>query len=420
MSQPQAYNRRLHWLALLTVVATFPLIFLGGMVTSKQAGLSVPDWPNSYGYNMFLFPPNRWLGGIFYEHTHRLLATVVGFCAVLLTLKAWGFGRTLRARQWLRAIGTLVLTIAGACALVVPSLPPGHGTHFGSSDMAQVVVGFVCVALILFCASLMRQPEPRRWVRWLATCVLAMVIVQGILGGLRVVLIDLDLAIVHACVAQAFFCLAAFTALVTSRWWITAPNDASNARGRGLVTAAIVAIVVIYGQLIAGAVMRHEQAGLAIPDVPLTYGKLLPPTNGAELAAINQLRVHDLNLPAVTLGQIWIHFTHRLGALAVTICLIVLIFKATKLRRGELTWMAMLLAVLLVGQITLGVLTVLLRKPADIASLHVAVGALLLVTTFVLAVRGMRLYWAGMLERVEYRRIACDEAEHPMPRPLPA
>src|SRR5882757_9291715 len=80
----------LHRIALLTAVLTFPLIFIGGLVTSNHAGMSVPDWPNSYGYNMFLFPPNRWVGGILYEHTHRLMGTVVGLLAMLLC--AWALG----------------------------------------------------------------------------------------------------------------------------------------------------------------------------------------------------------------------------------------------------------------------------------------------------------------------------------------
>ena len=63
---------------------------MGGLVTSHGAGMSVPDWPNSYGYNMFLFPPSQWVGGVLYEHTHRLMGTVVGFLSVMLTLFAWG------------------------------------------------------------------------------------------------------------------------------------------------------------------------------------------------------------------------------------------------------------------------------------------------------------------------------------------
>src|SRR3954447_12598975 len=114
-----SYHPRLHLIALLTACATFPLIFMGGLVTSHGAGLSVPDWPNSYGYNMFLFPPRFWVGGILYEHTHRLMATVVGMLSIVLCLWAW-------------------------------------------------------------------VTERRRWVRWLATGVLGMVIFQGVLGGLRV------------------------------------------------------------------------------------------------------------------------------------------------------------------------------------------------------------------------------------------
>src|SRR5215204_5155333 len=127
-----SYHPRLHLIAVLTACATFPLIFMGGLVTSHGAGMSVPDWPNSYGYNMFLFPPRLWIGGIFYEHTHRLMGTVVGLLSIALCVAAW-------------------------------------------------------------------KTEPRRWVRALAMAVLAVVIVQGILGGLRVVLVQLDLAIVHAC-----------------------------------------------------------------------------------------------------------------------------------------------------------------------------------------------------------------------------
>src|SRR6185295_13612506 len=147
------YNSRLHLLAVLTACATFPLIFMGGLVTSHGAGMSVPDWPNSYGYNMFLFPPRLWIGGILYEHTHRLMGTLVGMFSIALAIWAW-------------------------------------------------------------------RVETRRWVRWLAVSTLLAVILQGVLGGLRVILVKLDLAVVHACVAQAFFCLSVLVAVVTSRWWI--------------------------------------------------------------------------------------------------------------------------------------------------------------------------------------------------------
>jgi cytochrome c oxidase assembly protein subunit 15 len=330
--KPDRYHPAVHWLALLTAAATFPLIFMGGLVTSHQAGMSVPDWPNSYGYNMFLFPPSKWVGGILYEHTHRLMATVVGFLSILLTIAAW---------KW----------------------------------------------------------ESRRSVRWLATATLGMVIVQGVLGGLRVILVQLNLAIVHACVAQAFFCLTTLVAVVTSKWWLRTPpaSEKDIAAGQRLVKISMIAIAVIYSQLVIGAVMRHEKAGLAVADFPLIYGKLLPPTSSQELVTINVHRATvdgwnsdpQLNIP-VTLWQIWIHALHRYGAVCVTIAVLILVGKAV--RRPPLRWLALTLIVLLATQITLGALVVILRKPADLTSAHVAVGALTLMTAFVLTVRSWRLY----------------------------
>src|ERR1700758_4772344 len=87
--EQSAYKPFLHRAALLTACATFPLIFMGGLVTSHGAGMSVPDWPNSYYYNMFLFPPRLWIGGILYEHTHRLMGTLVCFLSLLLAAYAW-------------------------------------------------------------------------------------------------------------------------------------------------------------------------------------------------------------------------------------------------------------------------------------------------------------------------------------------
>jgi cytochrome c oxidase assembly protein subunit 15 len=317
-----------HFLAVLTAFATFPLIFMGGLVTSHQAGMSVPDWPNSYGYNMFLFPPRLWIGGILYEHTHRLMATVVGMLAIALTIAAWLSKRATRRDKWL------------------------------------------------------------------ATALLGAVIFQGVLGGLRVVLIKLGLAIVHACVAQAFFCFAAFVAVYTSEWW-KEQQPTSTTSGRGLIWLSAITVAAIYGQLMVGATMRHYQAGLAIPDLPLAYGKVLPPMNQEALDAINWQRVRmEPPLPAVSLEQVWLHFGHRLGAMIVSILVLALAWTVARRYRmhPRLVRPGLLLVVLLAVQLTLGVLTVLLRKPADVASSHVAVGALVLVTSFILTTRAARLF----------------------------
>jgi cytochrome c oxidase assembly protein subunit 15 len=330
------YNRGLHRVALIVAWSIFPLIFIGGLVTSKDAGLSVPDWPNSYGYNMFAFPPKLWVGNIFYEHTHRLYASFVGLLTIVLAAWAW-------------------------------------------------------------------FSERRRWVRWLGVSCLSLVVIQGILGGLRVVLLKLDLAIVHACVAQAFFCLAMLMCVVTSRWWsnATPQREENPASGRRLVRLAVVTWVVVFAQLMVGATMRHYRAGLAIPDLPLAYGKIIPPTNAGDLQAAQQQLVTADNwwdANESTLGQVWLAFGHRVGALIVTLFVLTLAVVALRQHRGRgLSGLAWTLLALLLMQLTLGVLTVLLRKPADVASAHVAVGALVLVTTFVLAVRSMRLYSASPL-----------------------
>ena len=402
MPQP-SYNPALHRAALLTTAATFPLIFMGGVVTTKGAGMSVPDWPNSYGYNMFLFPPNQWVGGILYEHTHRLMATVVGFLSIILMLVAWGPSSG-RAAQWRWGAGAIALTVlAGFSSSVLfviraAQLPAMEKATLNGS---HILVGAAGGALVCLVAWLCRRREPRRWVRWLTVAVLGAVIAQGVLGGLRVVLVDLDLAIVHGCFAQAFFCLAASAALVTSRFWLDPERptlgDVDRVAVRNLARLAVVATVVVYGQLIVGATMRHYDAGLAIPDVPLNYGKLLPPTTDAELQAANLWRAaaNDPGLhPArVTMAEVWLQFAHRCGAVLVTAALCVVMVKAFRRRpaRAAARAPAGLLGLLLLSQLTLGVLTVLLRKPADIASLHVACGALVLVTTFLLALRVFRL-----------------------------
>src|ERR1043166_8596995 len=83
------HPRWLHRFALLTAAATLALIGIGGLVTSHEAGMAVPDWPNTYGYNMFLFPFSQWIGGILYEHSHRLAAALVGFLTAILAIWAW-------------------------------------------------------------------------------------------------------------------------------------------------------------------------------------------------------------------------------------------------------------------------------------------------------------------------------------------
>lgn len=398
---PASHNPALRRVALATAVATFPLIFMGGVVTTKGAGMSVPDWPNSYGYNMFLFPPNQWVGGVLYEHAHRLMGTVVGFLSIVLALFAWGPAARRPARRRIAA-GAVVSLVAsvflGLILLVIHGAKVPHVEHV-ARRASHVFVLFAAAALVLSVAWLARYREPRRHVRWLCLGVLAAVVFQGVLGGLRVVMVELNLAIVHACFAQAFFCLVAFTVLVTSRVWGRLTEEKTpggDGGGVRLARLAVLCVALVYLQLVVGATMRHYDAGLAIPDLPLHYGKVVPPVDAASLAAANLLRANSgsPDLRPVTLAQVWLHAGHRIGAVLVTAALLTLVWKAVRRpdARVALRNPAMALLPLLIAQLTLGVLTVVLHKPADLASLHVAVGALLLLTTAVLAARGVRAY----------------------------
>jgi heme a synthase len=330
--QTQNYNPSVHRLALITAAATFPLIFMGGLVTSHQAGMSVPDWPNSWGYNMFTFPPSKWVGGILFEHTHRLAASVVGLLSIALMTVTW-------------------------------------------------------------------ISDQRRWMRWTSVALFFAVSMQGVIGGLRVVRSDLDLAIVHGCVAQLFFCFIAAFCVLTSRFWSERRAIPPSPAIRTVLYLSLTTVAIILAQLIVGAIMRHSDAGLAIPDFPTSYGHWLPPTRID--AAFRQEAIHhfgtELGLSRVTLFQIWIHFAHRIGATLVSISVTTL--AATILLRlgGQpaFTRPAWAALALLLTQVTLGILTVLMRKPADIASAHVAVGALLLVTTWVIAMRAIGVVHAA-------------------------
>src|SRR5258708_4613889 len=98
-------NRSLRWLSILTAFATLCLICIGGLVTSHEAGMAVPDWPTSYGYNMFFFPFLKWwrVGNIFYEHSHRLFASGVGLLTTILAIWLW----VKEKRRWLCWLGVI-------------------------------------------------------------------------------------------------------------------------------------------------------------------------------------------------------------------------------------------------------------------------------------------------------------------------
>lgn len=310
----------MHVFTLITASATLPLIFIGGLVTSHDAALAVPDWPTSYGYNMFLFPWDKMMGGIFYEHTHRLVASLVGFLTMILAI-------------WIAV------------------------------------------------------QEKRRWVKLLGWIALFVVIFQGVLGGLRVILVMKWIAIFHACLAQAFFCLLAGLALFTSAWWKRQPSR-SQWQDYGKLRQWVVAtVVVVFIQLILGATMRHTSSGLAVPDFPTMYGSWTPPLGSSLFEKANDFRRWKLGEDPVTRTQIVIHLAHRLWAIVVCGAII---FTYVKLRQHAhdcrpLRRLGAILFALLFIQICLGPSVIWTKKAADIATAHVAVGALTLMVSFLLS-----------------------------------
>ncbi|MGZ5552247.1 MAG: COX15/CtaA family protein [Chthoniobacterales bacterium] len=291
--------RALNRFVWLTAIATLFLICSGGMVTSKGVGLAVPDWPTTFGYNMFLFPISQWVGGVFFEHTHRLIASTVGFLTIILAVWIW-------------------------------------------------------------------RKDPRPWMRTLGWMALGAVILQGVLGGLRVTMLKDEIGIFHACLAQAFLGLLVFMGVATSRAWDEIWNRARSAN----VWLPIATTLIIYAQLALGATMRHQHRDLAILDFPAAYGQVVPDVSEQSLAAINLWRDKQA-LSDVSAGQIWLQMAHRFLALLI-FCGVVGSWFA--LRRS----LCVLWVVCVLCQITLGAWVIWSNKAADIATAHVAVGATML------------------------------------------
>jgi cytochrome c oxidase assembly protein subunit 15 len=300
----------LHRFATLVAACTVLLIAAGGMVTSTDSGLSVPDWPTTYGENMFAFPLEKMVGGIFYEHGHRLIASGVGFLTIILAAWTW-------------------------------------------------------------------RIDERRWVRRLALAALGAVIAQGVLGGITVLFfLPAPVSIGHAGLAQLFFCMTVGLALFTSRGWRTQygtspQREAVLADAAPLRTVAAVTTMAVYVQILVGATVRHTEAGLAIPDFPLAFGRLVPPGWSAAIA---------------------IHFAHRVGAVLVTGAALATALHVWWHHREvrELMRPAVLLVLLLLVQATLGAFVVWTGLQPAINTAHVVNGALVLATSLVLTLRAYR------------------------------
>ena len=288
----------------LVAASTLFLIFAGAMVTSNDAGLAVPDWPTTYGENMFTFPISKWRANIFYEHGHRLVASTVGFLCIIQAL-------------WLQF------------------------------------------------------REPKKFVRGLGWLSLGAVIVQGLLGGLTVIfLLPKGISVSHAALAEIFFCLNVAIAFFASRWYGAL---STMEKGDAPVRMAWSLTALVFLQILAGAVMRHLGAGLAIPDFPLSFGRVIPDFATKEIVSA---------------------YVHRVGGLLVAASVMAV---AVRLRRYDrshpLRLLSQFLLSVVAAQVLLGGYVIWSGKQPHITSLHVMLGASTLALSVILALSARTLGW---------------------------
>jgi cytochrome c oxidase assembly protein subunit 15 len=342
MAQPSPIAHRpwLHRYAMLLVAATFVLVASGGNVTSRDAGLAVPDGFTVYGYFLWAFPRDQWVGNIFHEHIHRLKGSAIGCMTIVLAVWMW------------RAFA--------------------HRGVTGGD-----------------------------WRRWLGAFALALVILQGAMGGLRVEFarwmpaMELPSRVAHAVTGQLFLCLTVLIAVVTSRLWHVRLFEAASpdlrSVGRGVRAACFVLLAALLLQLILGAAMRHTRSGMAIPDFPASYGSVIPPLTQAGIVdATDRLVPYDES-PAgyYTPTQVGLAYSHRVWAIGVVAAAMVVLSRVSAVARedGVVRAPLMALTMLLFVQVMLGAATIWSKLHPDIATTHQATGAAILATAVWLTLR---------------------------------
>jgi len=286
----------LHRFAKFLAGCTVLLILAGSLVTSNDAGLSVPDWPTSYGWNMFTFPPRMWVANILYEHGHRLIASSVGFLTIVLAVWLW----LAESRRWLRWFGVAALGAVIAQGLlggltVLFLLPaPVSTAHAGLAEI------FFCmtVAVALFTsrgwlASVPQIDDAR--LRALATATTAIVFSQILLGA--------TMRHIGAGLAIPDFPLM-FGHLVPDHWSAKIAVHFAHRVGAVVVAAAVVTTAVYIWR-------RHtDAADLASPALKLMILLVVQITLGA--------------LTVITRRDVWINSVHVVvGALALATSLVI-------------------------------------------------------------------------------------------------
>jgi cytochrome c oxidase assembly protein subunit 15 len=286
----------LHKFSKLVAASTVLLILAGSLVTSNDAGLSVPDWPTSYGWNMFTFPPRLWVANVLYEHGHRLIASSVGFLTVILAAWLW----LAEPRRWLRWFGAAALGAVVAQGLlggltVLFLLPaPVSTAHAGLAEI------FFCmtVAVALFTSRGWLASEPQiddARLRAITTATTAIVFSQILVGA--------TMRHIGAGLAIPDFPLM-FGHLVPDHWSAKIAVHFAHRVGALVVAAAIVTTAVYVWR-------RHTDAAeLASPALKLMILLVVQITLGA--------------LTVITRRDVWINSVHVVvGALVLATSLVI-------------------------------------------------------------------------------------------------
>ncbi len=250
------FSRGIHRFAVLLAFATLLLVIAGAFVTSNDAGLAVPDWPTSFG-SFYKMPPM--VGGIKYEHGHRMIAEAIGMLTVIL-----GF-LILRGAQLFKAAAQAVAMTALFIGAIV-SVALGHQTPTHPALIATATalgltaifgIGALGTALIL-----VGRAFAQHWPVEAKVAIIAMptVMLQGVFGGLTVLLyLPWYISTLHATVAQTFFCITVLLAIVTSAEWKAArPLTVPGRKDKVIRMHAYASMAAVYLQLMLGAAFRHN------------------------------------------------------------------------------------------------------------------------------------------------------------------
>ncbi len=258
-SQPTpAASRAAHYAAWILALTTFPLIWMGGLVTTYAAGMAVPDWPSTYGHNLFLYPLESWLEiwDVFLEHGHRLLGAAVGLVTIALTVLLWR--RDSRpVMRWLAGIALLGVCLQGVLGglRVV-----GNGIH-QTQILGMPAPAFLCLAtaalVLLVQAVPVASATRRRPGFWIRSLALSATLAAAAWFAVAAVGDRLVLAKVHGCTAPAFFALVVAILVATSPRWLAAASPSRVIHARRIHWLTALGAGAVYVQIVLGANLRH-------------------------------------------------------------------------------------------------------------------------------------------------------------------